>query len=179
MFGFTPSPHLQPVWSDIRNVPPETQHYLAVSTDSPLYRAPPDKYTWFLHPMSSVPPHPPADMTLLAAADFQSLRWGLYGTEFAKSTLTSTQLLRLHCFFRSHQCGYSRLWQMYEPSLKLLHLYTQGILAALAAGNLGVWATLVEARVPHLPYSSHPVLQLLRGSSHMHDWLLSTPPPPA
>ena len=36
---------------------------------------------------------------------------------------------------------------------------------------------MVEARVPYLPYPSYPILQLLRGSSHLHESLLSTAPP--
>ena len=50
-----------------------------------------------------------------------------------------------------------------------------GIKAALASTNLGIWAKLVEARLPYLPYHSHPVLQLMRAISHLHFWLLSTP----
>ena len=40
-----------------------------------------------------------------------------------------------------------------------------------------IWAKLVEARLSHLPYASHPILQLLRGISHLHSRLLSTPLP--
>ena len=47
----------------------------------------------------------------------------------------------------------------------------------LRATDLGAWAELVQACVPHLRYMAHPVLQLLRGASHHHEWFLSTPPP--
>ena len=59
----------------------------------------------------------------------------------------------------------------------MLRLYTRGIRAALQATNLGAWAELVQARVSHLRYEAHPVLQLLRGASHHNEWCLSTPPP--
>jgi hypothetical protein len=166
---------LQATWHDMRNVPADALHFLAITTDSPSYRAPPGSHTWFLHPVSQGPA--PANMTLLTAADFHSTRWGLYGTAHAVNSLSPTQTLRIHCFFRSHQRGFSTLWQPDAHDNQLLRLYTQGVKTALASGNLGVWATMVEARVPYLPYTSHPVLQILRGASHIHDWLLSTPAP--
>ena len=100
---------LQATWHDMRNVPADALHFLAITTDSPSYRAPPGSHTWFLHPVSQGPA--PANMTLLTAADFHSTRWGLYGTAHAVNSLSPTQTLRIHCFFRSHQRGFSTLWQ--------------------------------------------------------------------
>ena len=57
------------------------------------------------------------------------------------------------------------MWSPTPATPQLLRLYTRGIKAALLPSSLGVWAKLVEARLPHLPYQAHPVLQLLRGIS--------------
>ena len=157
--------------------PPNAAHYLAISTDSPSYWAPANAHTWFLHPVSHSTPPPLAYMKLFCAADFKGMQWGLHGIEQARESLSFTQLLRLHCFFRAHRSGFSSLWLANCHNPQLLRLYTQGTWAALASDNLGVWATMVEARVPHLLYRSRPVSQLLRQSSHLHDWLLPTPPP--
>ena len=98
---------LQPIWHDIRDVPPDAAHYLAISIDNPSYYAPANAHTWFLHPMSHKPPQ--ANMKLFCAADFQGMRWGLYGTGQATESLSFTQLLCPHCFFRAHRSGFSSL----------------------------------------------------------------------
>ena len=46
-----------------------------------------------------ITPPPPANMTLFGAADFQGVRWGLYGTMHARDSLSLRQRVRLHCFF--------------------------------------------------------------------------------
>ena len=104
-------------------------------------------------------------------------QWGLYGSSTATAVLSDLQLLRLHSFFKCHRSGWSSVWSRDPASPQLLRLHTQGIKAALQSSNLGVWAKLVEARLPHLPYQAHPVLQLLRGISHQHFWCPSAPPP--
>ena len=119
----------------------------------------------------------PRDVKLFAFAEFQNTRWGLYGSSTAAALLSDLQLLRLHSFFKCHRSGWSSMWSPAPASPQLPRLYTQGIKAALRSSYLGVWAKLVEARLPHLPYQAHRVLQLLRGISHQHFWCLSAPPP--
>ena len=119
----------------------------------------------------------PRDVKLFAFADFQITRCGLYGSSTAAALLSDLQLLRLHSLFKCHRSGLSSMWLPAPAGSQLLRLYTQGIKAALLSSNLGVWARLVEARLPTLLYQAHPVLQLLRGISHQHFGCLCAPPP--
>ena len=113
----------QSTWCDLRHVPHESQHYVAVSIDAPEFTAPPGTHTWFLHPLSDDSP-PPKNMMLHASSELHSCQWGLYGLAHAAQSLDYTQLLRLHCFFCPHRSGRSSLWTPSCHSPQLLRLYT-------------------------------------------------------
>ena len=48
---------------------------------------------------------------------------------------------------------------------------------ALQAVNLGRWADLMQASIPHWPYTSLPALRVLRRKSHVGEWYVHVPSP--
>ena len=94
---------LNNTWADLTSFPDTATHFWAVTTDSPGFTPPQGRHLSLLHPLSSTAPLPD-DATFQAYADF-------HGTMAARASLFETQLLRLHCFFKSHCSGRSDIWQ--------------------------------------------------------------------
>ena len=168
------------VWDNLQLFPEGARHFLAVLPDirdSPV-PIPEDGFMWFLSPEDpEFMPLLPQPVTRLASAEFQGKCWLLYGFPEAVTNLSDVRRCRLHCFFKARRRGASRLWSREPESDSRLRLYTQGAHRALAAKNLGAWAGIVQQRVPHLPYHTNLILQLVRGLSHTGTWQLGTPPP--
>ena len=84
--------------------------------------------------------------------------------------LDNTKRLGLHTFFNMHHHSFLTLWQPHESRIPIYKAFTKGIPQALAAEDLGRWATLMQERVPYLPYDTHPLIRLVRALSRTHMW---------
>ena len=87
----------------------------------------------------------------------------------AISACTTTQMLRLRTFFQ-HEGGGRFPYTPSPQSGNILRARTMQTHGAINDKNLGVWATLLQARVKYLPYQSHSALRMARRLSHVNDW---------
>ena len=129
----------------------------------------PAQWVWCISEQS-----PCDSLSCVASASFAGTLWYLHATREALEKTTPLQKLRIYTHFRIQHKGRCRLWSTSEYHQLLCNSYSQAIQNADSESNLGRWAELLEYRIPHLPFQRNPLLRMIRASSHIHNWSLST-----
>ena len=113
-------------------------------------------------------------LSCVAFAPFSGTMWYLHATCQALEKATPLQKLRIYTHFRIQHKGRCGLWSPPQYQQLLCNSCSQAIQHADSESNLGRWAELLEYRIPHLPFQRNPLLRMIRASSHIHSWSLST-----